>query len=96
MGVRLAAEDGFQPPSTADFELPPVFGDNPYTTKPVFLVFFSVILISIFFILASRKALVVPANCSFDGTTKAFLEAKMKNTEIKIMEKETKNTGLVV
>ncbi|MEY4008650.1 MAG: F-type H+-transporting ATPase subunit a, partial [Actinomycetota bacterium] len=31
MGVRLAAEDGFQPPSTADFELPPVFGDNPYT-----------------------------------------------------------------
>ena len=47
MGVRLAAEDGFQPPSTADFELPPVFGDNPYTTKPVFLVFFSVILISV-------------------------------------------------
>ena len=67
MGVRLAAEDGFQPPSTADFELPPVFGDNPYTTKPVFLVFFSVILISVFFILASRKALVVPSKLQFAG-----------------------------
>ena len=67
MGVRLAAEEGFQPPSTADFELPPVFADNPFTTKPVFLVFFSVILISTFFILASRKASVVPSKLQFAG-----------------------------
>ncbi|HCP72319.1 MAG TPA: F0F1 ATP synthase subunit A, partial [Actinobacteria bacterium] len=37
MGAYLASEDGFKPPSTADFNLPPVFGDNPFTTKPVFL-----------------------------------------------------------
>ena len=67
MGVLLAGEGGFKPPSTADFELPPVFGENPYTTKPVFLVFFSVILISIFFILASRKAAVVPSKLQFAG-----------------------------
>ena len=67
MGVLLAEEGGFKPPSTADFELPPVFGDNPYTTKPIFLVFFSVILISVFFILASRKAAVVPSKLQFAG-----------------------------
>jgi F-type H+-transporting ATPase subunit a len=67
VGVRLASEGGFKPPSTADFELPPVFGDNPYTTKPVFLVFFSVILVSVFFILASRKAAVVPSKLQFAG-----------------------------
>ncbi len=55
------------PPSSADFELPPIFGGNAYTTKPVFLVFFSVILISVFFILASRKASVVPSKLQFAG-----------------------------
>ena len=55
--LRSAAEgEGFVPPSSNDFELPPIFGDNPYTTKPIFLVLFSVILISTFFILSSRKA----------------------------------------
>ncbi len=53
--------------STADFELPPVFGDNPYTTKPIFLVFLSVILISVFFIAASRKAAIVPSKLQFAG-----------------------------
>ena len=67
MGVQLAAEEGFKPPSTADFNLPPVFGDNPFTTKPVFLAFFSVILISTFFILSARKALIVPSKLQFAG-----------------------------
>ncbi len=67
MGAYLASEDGFKPPSTADFNLPPVFGDNPFTTKPVFLAFFSVILISIFFILSSRKAAIVPSKFQFAG-----------------------------
>ena len=65
--MLLAEDGGFKPPSTADFELPPVFGDNPYTTKPIFLVFLSVILISIFFIAASRKASVVPSKLQFAG-----------------------------
>ena len=67
MDVQLAAEEGFKPPSTADFNLPPVFGDNPFTTKPVFLAFFSVILISTFFIVSARKALIVPSKLQFAG-----------------------------
>ena len=59
--------EGFVPPSTADFNLPPVFADNEFTTKPILLVFFSVILISVFFIMASRKALVVPNKLQFAG-----------------------------
>ena len=59
--------EGFVPPSTADFNLPPVFGNNEYTTKPILLVLFSVLLISVFFIIASRKALVVPNKLQFAG-----------------------------
>ena len=66
--VRLSAEgEGFVPPSSNDFNLPPIFGDNAFTTKPIVMVFFSVILISIFFIAASRKATVVPSKLQFAG-----------------------------
>ncbi len=66
--VGFSAEgDGFVPPSTNDFILPPVFGNNPYTTKPILLVFLSIILISVFFILASRKAAIVPSKLQFAG-----------------------------
>jgi F-type H+-transporting ATPase subunit a len=66
--ILLAGEDeGFKPPGVADFNLPPIFGDNPYTTKPIFLAFLSVILISIFFIAASRKALIMPNKLQFAG-----------------------------
>ena len=68
MSLRaFAFEGGFVPPSTADFNLPPIIGNNEYTTKPIFLVFLSVILISTFFILASRKAAVVPSKLQFAG-----------------------------
>ena len=65
--LRSGSDEGFVPPSSRDFELPPIFGDNAYTTKPIFLVFLSVILISLFFILASRKAAVVPSKLQFAG-----------------------------
>ncbi|MEI6216639.1 MAG: F0F1 ATP synthase subunit A [Actinomycetes bacterium] len=58
---------GFVPPSTADFNLPPIIGNNAYSTKPVFLVLLSVLVISAFFIAASRKALVVPSKLQFAG-----------------------------
>ena len=66
---QLAVESGpgFVPPSTADFNLPSVFGHSAYSTKPVFLIFLSIILISIFFIAASRKASVVPGKLQFSG-----------------------------
>ena len=65
--VRSAEGEGFVPPSTKDFELPPIFGDNVYTTKPILLVFLSVILISTFFILSARKAAIVPSKFQFAG-----------------------------
>lgn len=65
--VRSAEGEGFVPPSTKDFDLPPIFGDNVYTTKPILLVFLSVILISTFFILSSRKAAIVPSKFQFAG-----------------------------
>ena len=65
--TRFAEGEGFTPPSARDFNLPPIFGENPFTTKPIFLVFLSVILISVFFILASRKAAVVPSKLQFAG-----------------------------
>ena len=57
----------FVPPSSKDFVLPPVFGDNAYTTKPIFLVLLSVVLLSIFFVMASRKAAIVPSKLQFAG-----------------------------
>jgi F-type H+-transporting ATPase subunit a len=65
--VRSAEGGGFVPPSSKDFQLPPIFGDNVYTTKPILLVFLSVILISTFFILSSRKAAIVPSKFQFAG-----------------------------
>jgi F-type H+-transporting ATPase subunit a len=65
--VRSAEGEGFVPPSTKDFELPPIFGENIYTTKPILLVFLSVILISTFFILSARKAAIVPSKFQFAG-----------------------------
>jgi len=66
--VRLSAEGGeFVPPGTKDFDLPPIFGENAFTTKPIFLVFLSVIVISAFFIAASRKAAIVPSKMQFAG-----------------------------
>jgi F-type H+-transporting ATPase subunit a len=62
-----SGEEGFVPPSVEDFNLPPVFGDNAYTTKPILLVGLSLIVISIFFIASSRKAAIVPGRLQFAG-----------------------------
>lgn len=65
---RFSAEgEGFVPPSSKDFQLPPAFGDNAFTTKPILLVILSVVLVSVFFILASRKAAIVPSKLQFAG-----------------------------
>lgn len=59
-----AGGSGFTPPGPADFELPPVFGE---VTKPMLLVAFSVVLISVLSIAMSRKAAVVPGRLQFAG-----------------------------
>ena len=64
---HLAVGPGFVPPSTADFNLAPIVGLSEYTTKPIALVFFSIIVISVFFVMASRKAAIVPSKLQFAG-----------------------------
>ena len=66
-GRFYAEGDGFVPPSTRDFNLPPIFESVEWFTKPVLLVFLSVVLISIFFVLSARKAAVVPSKLQFAG-----------------------------
>jgi len=65
--LRSAEGEGFVPPSSKDFELPPIFGDNVFTTKPILLVLLSVVLISAFFMLSARKAAIVPSKFQFAG-----------------------------
>ena len=66
--LSLTAEDvGYVPPSAKDFVLPPIFEAIPWFTKPILLAFFSVLIISVFFILASRKAEMVPSKFQFAG-----------------------------
>ena len=66
-GRFYAEGDGVVPPSTNDFNLPPIFESIEWLTKPVLLVFLSVILVSVFFILSARKAAVVPSKLQFAG-----------------------------
>ena len=66
--VKLhAAGEGFVPPSTNDFNLPPIIDSITWLTKPVLLVFLSVVLVSVFFLLSSRKAAVVPSKLQCAG-----------------------------
>ena len=61
------ANPGFVPPSSADFDFAPIFGNSILFTKPVLLVFFSVILAGSFFTLSARKAAIVPSKLQFAG-----------------------------
>ena len=62
-----AEGDGFVPPGTKDFNLPPIIEGVEWFTKPVLLVMISVVLVSVFFILSARKAAVVPSKFQFVG-----------------------------
>jgi F-type H+-transporting ATPase subunit a len=57
----------FEPPSAADFQFAPIFGDSILFSKPVFLVALSVLLIASFFIISARKAAIVPSRLQFAG-----------------------------
>ncbi|MEY3430471.1 MAG: hypothetical protein RJB30_403 [Actinomycetota bacterium] len=60
-------EEGFNPPDAGDFNLPPFIEGNAFATKQVLLAFLSVLIISVFFILASRRAALVPSKLQFAG-----------------------------
>ena len=64
--LELSGEsEGFVPPSANDFVLPPIFDSVTWFTKPILLAFVSVIIISVFFIISSRKAAMVPSRLQF-------------------------------
>lgn len=62
--IAMAAEGGFHPPGPADFNLPPIVGE---VTKPMVLLFLSVVLISVLSYLAARKSAIVPSRLQFAG-----------------------------
>ncbi|HLZ37153.1 MAG TPA: F0F1 ATP synthase subunit A [Mycobacteriales bacterium] len=62
--VLAASGDTFQPPSSRDFVLPPIFGD---ITKPMLLAFLSVVIIATFFLVTARRAALVPGRLQFTG-----------------------------
>ena len=61
------ANDGFVPPSSADFDFAPIFGNSILFTKPVVMVFLSVVIAATFFIASSRKAAIVPSKLQYAG-----------------------------
>jgi len=67
LSVVVLAAEGFQPPSSRDFELPPIFGNSMFFTKPVLQVVFATVLIGAFFFLTARRAALVPGKAQFAG-----------------------------
>ncbi len=66
--LNLSAEgDEFVPPSSKDFELPPIFDDISFITKPILLSLLAAVLVGVFFSLSARKAAVVPSKFQFAG-----------------------------
>ncbi|MFD9737796.1 F0F1 ATP synthase subunit A [Umezawaea sp. NPDC059074] len=63
MGELVLAEGGtFVPPGAKDFFLPPIFGG---VTKPMVLVVLSIVIIAVFFLLATRSFKLVPSKFQF-------------------------------
>jgi F-type H+-transporting ATPase subunit a len=58
----VVTEGSFTPPGAGDFNLPPIFVG---ITKPMILIVLSVIIIAVFFLLATRKLKVVPGKTQF-------------------------------
>jgi F-type H+-transporting ATPase subunit a len=62
-----SGEPHFEPPSPADFQLPPVFGDSVLLTKPFLLIVLGGGLVVWFFVASSRRSSVVPSRLQFAG-----------------------------
>ena len=66
--LPVAAEGGqFNSPGPRDFELPPIFGEGTFLTKPMLIVIVGAALIGLFFYLAARRARVVPGKLQYAG-----------------------------
>ena len=67
INLKLEGGEEFTPPGVKDFNLPPIIEGLDFFTKVNLLVFLAVLIISVFFIAASRKASVVPSKLQFSG-----------------------------
>lgn len=66
MGALVLAQDDFVPPGVGDFFLPPIVGG---ITKPMVLLVLSVLIISVFFVVAGRNMKLVPSRFQFIAET---------------------------
>jgi F-type H+-transporting ATPase subunit a len=74
-GLPLAAEGGevdpskagYVPPSSLEFEYPPIFDSVAWLTKPVLQMFVAFAIVLIFFMVTSRKRQLVPGRLQFAG-----------------------------
>ena len=62
--VQASGSEGFEAPSSRDFELPAYFGDSIVFTKPTLLLVLSIVMISAFFSSLHAAANWCPASCS--------------------------------
>ena len=62
----VLADDGYIAPGSRDFEFPAIAGG---ITKPMVLIFLSLLIIAAFFLISSRRRAVVPDRLQFAGET---------------------------
>lgn len=62
MRALWLAQGEFDPPGAGDFDLPPIFAG---VTKPMVLIVLSVIIIAVFFVMASSRMKIVPTRFQF-------------------------------
>ena len=62
MDAQVLAQEDFVPPGVGDFFLPPIFGG---VDKAMVLLVLSVLIISVFFVVAARRMQVVPSRFQF-------------------------------
>lgn len=59
--------DGFVSPGPRDFEFPGIFSHDSWFTKPILIVIVSTIVLAVLYLLASRRAAIVPSRGQFLG-----------------------------
>lgn len=64
----IAAESSeFHSPGPADFELPPLFGEGTFFTKPMLIIVLGTVAVGAFYYFAARRQSLVPGKLQFAG-----------------------------
>jgi len=66
--LAAAAEgEGFVSPGPSTFVYPPIFGEGTFFTKPMLITVLGAAVVAVFFLLAARRASLVPGKLQFAG-----------------------------